>query len=104
MGFKLLFDCLDVDRKRDGEDRKRGLRLEEVAFLDSWTVEPTIEDLDAEDAANAPPRPKATLEDRQLTRETTARLTSPKAPSRGGMFCALPQTGSLPDLRPRTMH
>lgn len=53
----LIFECLDVDRKRD-LDSKRNLSMEEVAFLDKWVREPTEEEMAAEDAARQKPKPK----------------------------------------------
>jgi len=47
---QLLFDCLDIDRAKDC-DKARNLSLAEVAFLDSWLIEPTEEELAAEDSA-----------------------------------------------------
>lgn len=38
---RLLFDCLDVDRKKDRPSNTRSLSLEEVSFLDSWHMEPS---------------------------------------------------------------
>merc|ERR1712137_1076368 len=78
--IKLLFFCLDVDGSREAESGKKALRLEEVLFLDSWHVEPTIQELDAEEAALAPPKPKASSEDRRCWRTATERLTTPHMP------------------------
>lgn len=52
----LLFDCLDKDRAKD-LDKARILTLDELAFLDTWQVEPTEEELAAEDVAAEVPRP-----------------------------------------------
>eukprot|EP00931_Biecheleriopsis_adriatica_P040164 TRINITY_DN22989_c0_g2_i1.p1 TRINITY_DN22989_c0_g2~~TRINITY_DN22989_c0_g2_i1.p1 ORF type:complete len:545 (+),score=103.28 TRINITY_DN22989_c0_g2_i1:93-1727(+) len=40
---RLLFDCLDIDKKRDKHNNQRSLSYEEVAFLDSWQLEPFVE-------------------------------------------------------------
>lgn len=46
---RLLFDCLDVDRKKDRPSNTRSLSFEEVSFLDSWHMEPSEDQL-CEDA------------------------------------------------------
>lgn len=51
---RTLFDCLDIDsadrRNRDAATGKRAISLEEIAFLDSWNVDPRIEVAEIEDA------------------------------------------------------
>lgn len=51
---RTLFDCLDIDsadrRNRDAATGKRAISLEEIAFLDSWNVEPRPEVAEIEDA------------------------------------------------------
>ncbi|CAK9098418.1 unnamed protein product [Durusdinium trenchii] len=50
---RTLFDCLDIDsadrRNRDAATGKRAISLEEIAFLDSWNVEPRPEVAEMED-------------------------------------------------------
>mmetsp|Transcript_72018 Transcript_72018/g.154131 ORF Transcript_72018/g.154131 Transcript_72018/m.154131 type:complete len:791 (+) Transcript_72018:91-2463(+) len=70
---RVLFDCLDVDRKKGGEDAKRSISKEEVAFLDTWTVIPSQEELEAED----PPPPKLPKAPCQAVLDVTSRLFSP---------------------------
>jgi len=54
---RTLFDCIDIDgndkKGRDGSTGKRAISLDEIVFLDSWSVEPPpevarLEDLLAE--------------------------------------------------------
>eukprot|EP00434_Breviolum_minutum_P042707 symbB.v1.2.038030.t1/scaffold5787.1/size23595/1 len=54
---RTLFDCLDIDsadrRNRDAATGKRAISLEEIAFLDSWNVDPRIEvaEIEARDSS-----------------------------------------------------
>mmetsp|Transcript_3722 Transcript_3722/g.6600 ORF Transcript_3722/g.6600 Transcript_3722/m.6600 type:complete len:865 (-) Transcript_3722:83-2677(-) len=53
---RLIFDCLDVDQKRDAtcvgieSSGKRSISAEELRFLDSWPQEPTDEEIKEDEA------------------------------------------------------
>jgi len=111
---RTFFDCVDIDshdkRSRDGTTGKRALSLDEIGFLDGWSVEPPpeiarIEDLlaDAEAkkvlAASASPSQSLNRlrNRRQIDRLSPAasprsaspsqsRATTPKSPGRRGML------------------
>eukprot|EP00928_Gymnodinium_smaydae_P011381 TRINITY_DN14208_c0_g1_i1.p1 TRINITY_DN14208_c0_g1~~TRINITY_DN14208_c0_g1_i1.p1 ORF type:complete len:754 (+),score=169.28 TRINITY_DN14208_c0_g1_i1:99-2360(+) len=54
---RTLFDCLDVDGALDDLGH-RSISREELQFLDTWVIEPTEEELAAEDEPKVqPPRP-----------------------------------------------
>jgi len=75
---QLLFDCLDVDKRRDANtDGKRSLTCDELAFLDSWHVEPTEEELKAEELANTGSRTLGRRASAQKVSQITERLAAP---------------------------
>lgn len=54
---RLLFECLDVDRIQDANsDGKRTVSYHEIAFLDSWYIELSEEELKRHERALAPPK------------------------------------------------
>merc|ERR1711879_509531 len=94
---RLLFKCLDTDDKL--EDHKKTLSLDEVNFLESWQFEPTEEEMQAEEAARAPPKPKPqTAEQRRATASAADRLSN-----QGSSFVAMPAEGATSEQeRPST--
>jgi len=75
----LLFECLDVDQKKDQETKVRSLSFEEVAFLDSWHLESTEEELAADSEELSPGPMKKKKPTAASMHASTLRLACPMA-------------------------
>lgn len=92
----LLFNCLDVDSTKQilggpGSSAKRVLDYGEIKFLDSWQIEPTEAEMQAEDDAMNPPLRKTQAHADALD-STIARLsvTAPTLEQLSQLGCGPP--------------
>lgn len=103
---RLLFDSLDVEKQHTGG--KRSISIKEIAFLDSWDVDPdTLDDVPPEVAELPPPLTARRYETDSLQEESmrSAMWRSSSDPSLGRSARCLPKrrvaqrgSGTLPGI------
>jgi len=106
---RTLFDCLDIDsgdrRNRDAATGKRAISLEELAFLDSWNIEPRPEVAQMEDdlAESEAKRVLSTDKNFQLIKHSDEAKAKAED-GKGGSDLCKSKSGPLPSpgQRPKT--